>query len=106
MPQYGNLINAHTNKRNLAAGYGLLCGMLYNYNIIKSELSGNDFWGILRGLPLRRKGCGEDRLRAEPRGKAFPLYDLKLVVNTALDEACESVIFWGDFLHFFVVVIE
>ncbi|MBR0495637.1 MAG: YdcF family protein [Treponema sp.] len=29
--------------------------------------------GILRGLPLRRKGCGEDRLQAEPRGKAFPL---------------------------------
>ena len=45
MPQYGNLINAHTNKRNLAAEYGLLCGMLYNYNIIKSELSDNDFKG-------------------------------------------------------------
>lgn len=107
MPQYGNLINAHTNKRNLAAGYGLLCGMLYNYNIIKFESSGNDFLGDIKGAcPLRRMGCGEDRLRAEPRGKAFPLYYLKLVVNTALDEACETVIFWGDFLHFFCVVIE
>ena len=45
MPQYGNLINAHTNKGNLATGYGLLCGMLYNYNIIKFESSDNDFKG-------------------------------------------------------------
>jgi SanA protein len=40
--------------------------------------------GILRGLPLRRKGCGEDRLRAEPRGKAFPLLKaIKILFRTA-----------------------
>lgn len=40
--------------------------------------------GILRGLPLRRKGCGEGRLRTEPRGKAFPLLKpLRILFRTA-----------------------
>ena len=73
MPQYGNLINAHTNKRNLAAGYGLLCCMLYNYNIIKFESSGNDFWGILRGLaPLGEWGVVKTACGLNPGERLFP----------------------------------
>ena len=30
--------------------------------------------GVFKGCPLRRRGCGENRLRVEPRGKAFPLF--------------------------------